>query len=46
MIAADAIEKAGLKLAGFSVKTQETINSLLPPIAIRTNPVDIGHYLV
>ena len=42
MIAADAIEKAGLKLARFSVKTQETINSLLPPIAIRTNPVDMG----
>jgi len=42
MIAADAVEKAGLKLARFSAETQETINSLLPPIAIRTNPVDMG----
>src|SRR5208337_1930110 len=42
MIAADAVEKAGLKLARFSAKTQDTINSLLPPIAIRTNPVDMG----
>ncbi len=42
MIAADAVEKAGLKLARFSAKTQETINRLLPPIAIRTNPVDMG----
>ena len=42
MIAADAVEKAGLKLARFSAKTQDTINRLLPPIAIRTNPVDMG----
>jgi acyl-CoA synthetase (NDP forming) len=42
MIAADAVEKAGLKLARFSEETQETINRLLPPIAIRTNPVDMG----
>ncbi len=42
MISADAVEKAGLKLARFSAKTQDTINSLLPPIAIRTNPVDMG----
>ena len=42
MIAADAVEKAGLKLARFSAKTQETINGLLPPIAIRSNPVDMG----
>ena len=42
MIAADAVEKAGLKLARFSPKTQQTINRLLPPIAIRSNPVDMG----
>ena len=42
MIAADSVEKAGLKLARFSAKTQETINRLLPPIAIRSNPVDMG----
>ncbi|MDR3570123.1 MAG: CoA-binding protein [Syntrophobacteraceae bacterium] len=42
MIAADAVEKAGLKLARFSQKTQEIINRLLPPIAIRSNPVDMG----
>ena len=42
MIAADAVEKTGLKLARFSAKTQDAINRLLPPIAIRTNPVDMG----
>ncbi len=42
MIAADALEDAGLKLAGFTTATQEKINGLLPPVAIRTNPVDMG----
>ena len=42
IMAADAVENAGLKLARFSEKTQDTINRLLPPIAIRTNPVDMG----
>jgi acetyl-CoA synthetase (ADP-forming) len=42
MIAADALEDAGLRLAGFTTKTQERINDLLPPVAIRTNPVDMG----
>jgi len=42
MIAADALEDAGLKLAGFTTTTQEKINELLPPVAIRTNPVDMG----
>jgi acyl-CoA synthetase (NDP forming) len=42
MMAADAVESTGLKLASFSPKTQDTINRLLPPIAIRTNPVDMG----
>lgn len=42
MIAADAVEEAGLKLARFAPATQDRINRILPPIAIRTNPVDMG----
>jgi len=42
LIAADAVENAGLKLARFSAGTQDTIDRLLPPIAMRTNPVDMG----
>lgn len=42
MIASDALEPAGLKLSNFSDVTQQRINDLLPPIAIRTNPVDMG----
>jgi len=42
MIAADALECEGLQLSQFSTVTQEAINNLLPPIAIRTNPVDMG----
>jgi acyl-CoA synthetase (NDP forming) len=42
MIAADTLEPSGLRLSHFSEKTQERINELLPPIAIRTNPVDMG----
>jgi len=42
MIASDALEPAGLKLSNFSDATQQRINDLLPPIAIRTNPVDMG----
>ncbi len=42
MIASDALEPAGLTLSHFSEATQERINELLPPIAIRTNPVDMG----
>ncbi|MGC8492762.1 MAG: acetate--CoA ligase family protein [Syntrophobacteraceae bacterium] len=42
LIAADSVEKAGLQLARFSQKTQEIINRILPPIAIRSNPVDMG----
>ncbi len=42
MIASDTIESLGLKLSTFSDKTQENINHLLPPFAIRTNPVDMG----
>lgn len=42
MIASDALEPAGLRLSHFSEVTQKRINGLLPPIAIRTNPVDMG----
>ncbi|HUJ89936.1 MAG TPA: CoA-binding protein [Syntrophorhabdales bacterium] len=42
MVASDALEPAGLQLSRFTPATQEKINSLLPPIAIRTNPVDMG----
>jgi len=42
MIASDALEPAGLTLSRFSLGTQMRINELLPPIAIRTNPVDMG----
>jgi acyl-CoA synthetase (NDP forming) len=42
MIASDALEPAGLSLSQFSERTQRKINELLPPIAIRTNPVDMG----
>ncbi|HVN24568.1 MAG TPA: CoA-binding protein [Syntrophorhabdales bacterium] len=42
IIAADALEALGLTLSSFTQATQEKINTLLPPIAIRTNPVDMG----
>jgi acyl-CoA synthetase (NDP forming) len=42
MIAADALEPQGLSLARFSEATQALINGVLPPIALRTNPVDMG----
>ena len=42
MIASDALEPSGLRLSRFSEVTQQKINDLLPPIAIRTNPVDMG----
>jgi acyl-CoA synthetase (NDP forming) len=42
MIAADALEGAGLQLSRFTPATQEKIDNLLPPVAIRTNPVDMG----
>lgn len=42
IIAADVLEKEGLKLANFSEVTQRKIDELLPPLAIRTNPVDMG----
>jgi acyl-CoA synthetase (NDP forming) len=42
IIAADAVHPAGLELSVFSPHSQEAINRLLPAIAIRTNPVDMG----
>jgi acyl-CoA synthetase (NDP forming) len=42
MIASDALERVKLQLSRFAAATQEKINNLLPPIAIRTNPVDMG----
>ncbi|MEM4450512.1 MAG: CoA-binding protein [Nitrososphaerota archaeon] len=42
IIAADVLEREGLKLASFSPKTQRIIDRILPPFAIKTNPVDMG----
>lgn len=38
----DACAVNGLEIGSFSPQTQEKINSLLPPLALRTNPVDMG----
>jgi len=42
MIACDVAEAQGLTLPSFTPNTQDRINELLPPLAIRTNPVDMG----
>jgi len=42
MAASDTAEDMGLVLPPFTDKTQERINELLPPMAIRINPVDMG----
>ncbi len=42
MIACDICEMAGLSIPPFSRETQEKVERLLPPLAIRTNPVDMG----
>ncbi len=42
MAACDVCESRGLKIVRFSEKTQNRINELLPPLALRTNPVDMG----
>jgi acyl-CoA synthetase (NDP forming) len=42
MAACDVCEKQGLEIVRFSPKTQNRINELLPPLALRTNPVDMG----
>ncbi len=40
--ATDVCALAGLKLAVFSAETQAQVNACLPPLALRTNPVDMG----
>jgi len=40
--ACDMCESCGLELASFKRETQESINECLPPLALRTNPVDMG----
>jgi len=42
LIAADKVEAEGLRLARFSASTHRRIDELLPPLAMRTNPVDMG----
>ena len=42
MAACDVCESRGLEIVRFSEKTQMRINELLPPLALRTNPVDMG----
>jgi acyl-CoA synthetase (NDP forming) len=42
MAACDVCEMEGLTLPSFSEEIQQRIESLLPPLAIRTNPVDMG----
>jgi acyl-CoA synthetase (NDP forming) len=42
MIACDVCELEGMSIPSFSPGTQEKVDRLLPPLAIRTNPVDMG----
>jgi len=42
MAACDVCEEKGLVLAQFSPETRQRIESALPPLALRTNPVDMG----
>jgi acyl-CoA synthetase (NDP forming) len=42
MAACDVCEGADLEIVSFHPNTQERINGLLPPLALRTNPVDLG----
>jgi len=42
MAACDVCETEALSLSPFSPDTQKRIEELLPPLAIRTNPVDMG----
>lgn len=42
MAACDVCEEKGLDLVAFSSQTQGRINEALPPLALRTNPVDMG----
>lgn len=42
MAACDVCERYNLTIPRFSEETQDRINALLPPLALRTNPVDMG----
>jgi acyl-CoA synthetase (NDP forming) len=42
MAGCDICEAEGLDIVGFGEKTQAAVNNLLPPLALRTNPVDMG----
>jgi acetyl-CoA synthetase (ADP-forming) len=42
MSACDVCESEGMKITTFGPATQTRINDLLPPLALRTNPVDMG----
>ena len=42
MAASDICEAEGMEIASFHPETQRWINELLPPLALRTNPVDMG----
>jgi acyl-CoA synthetase (NDP forming) len=42
MAACDLCEAEGLQVVPLSPGTQAKINELLPPLALRTNPVDLG----
>ncbi len=42
MAACDVCELGGLRIPAFSAKTRKRVEELLPPLAIRTNPVDMG----
>jgi len=42
MAACDVCEEQGMEIVRFSPRTQEAINGFLPPLALRSNPVDMG----
>jgi len=42
LAACDVCEACGLKIVNFERRTQQSINEYLPPLALRTNPVDMG----
>jgi acyl-CoA synthetase (NDP forming) len=42
MATCDMCEAMGLRVAAFRPETQAVIDELLPPLALRTNPVDMG----
>lgn len=42
MAACDTLEAAGLEIPSFGPVTRAEVERLLPPLALRTNPVDMG----